>query len=245
MALVSKKQFHVYLIELAVIVFGILIAFEVEEWRDAREEGEEIEASLQRLREETEQNLEVCGRRQTQHRMVAIGVEQVFLSLRSGNLEDKDISRFETGLSRAAELPNYVLRTTVADEMISTGLLKELSDNELRQAIAALRSMQMYVSASYSNRRASVRELSRTLYDFIEIEFTDPASVFGAEREFAGSLEAQSSVLYDFDEMATNRRLMNLFFEALDSHADLLGDIERLCGLVTDIDDGLRSTVSN
>jgi len=245
MALASKKQYHVYLVELAVIVLGILIAFQVEEWRDARQSEQDMQASLQRLAEETQQNLIMCDRRQAQHLTAAEGVEQTFLSLRSGALLDSEIARFETGLTRAAELPNFTPRTTVADEMISTGLLKDLGDNELRQAIAGLQSLQGYVGASYANRRASIRELSRILYEFVEIDFVDKATVFGPERKFAGSLEAQSRVLYDFEEMAANRRLINQYFEALDSHVDLLGDIRQMCGYVIDIDGRLRSMELN
>jgi hypothetical protein len=245
MTAASTKQWHVYLAEMAVVVFGILIAFQVEEWREGRQGEQDMRASLQRLAEETQQNLVICERREPVHREVAVGVEQAFLSLRSGMLQNKAVSRFESGLARAAELPNFTLQVTVADEMISTGILKEIGDDKLRQAIAGLRSHQDYMNSSYSNRRASVRGLSNALYDYIEIDFVDPDSVFGSEKEFGWSLEARTRVLYDFEQMASDKRLVNFFFEALDSHADLLNDIERICGSAASIDDLLKQAISN
>ena len=241
----SKKQLLIYAGELVVIIVGILVAFQVEEWREERQNQQDMQASLQRLAEETQKNLLNCGRFQPRHREVAIGVEQAFLSLRSGKLEDAATQRFETGLSRAAELPNFTLQVTVADEMISTGTLKEIDDRELRRAVAALQSYQRYMSSSYSNRRTSVRTLSNALYQYIEIDFVDPASVFGTGGEFGVSLEAQTRVLYDFDEMVTDKRLINLFFEALDSHADLLSDLERSCDSAADIDERLKLAISD
>ena len=68
MTAVSKKQLRVYLAELAIIVFGILIAFQVEEWRDERRNEQDMQASLQRLAEEIKQNLAICEARLPVHR---------------------------------------------------------------------------------------------------------------------------------------------------------------------------------
>jgi hypothetical protein len=240
---VSKKQFHVYLVELAVIVLGILIAFQVEEWRDSRQQERDMRASLQRLVEETQANLGFCERILASQRRAAIGVEQAFLSLRTGILRDQDVELFEAGLRLAAQLPNYQLLTTVADEMISTGLLREINDGVLRQQVAKLVIMQRNVNVGYPSRRASVRDLSNEMYGYVDVEFVDPTSVFDAEREIAGSLEYATQVLYDFEDMAQNKRLKNLLFEALDSHVDHWRGAERLCGHVADIDDRLSLVV--
>ena len=244
MTAVSKKQLRVYLAELAIIVFGILIAFQVEEWRDERRNEQDMQASLQRLAEEIKQNLAICEARLPVHRRVTRGVEQAFVSLRSGELRDQDLQAFEAGLRFAAALPNFTVLTSVADEMISTGMLREIDDHELRQAIPKIQAWQNISNLAYANRRTSVRDLTAVLYDYVEIEFDDLTPEIEQRGEPGASLEVETRVFYDFDEMATDKRLINLYFEALDSHVDLLRDVERLCGFAADIDDRLKLIIS-
>ena len=60
MPLFKKKQMSLLAAEFVVVVLGILIAFQVEEWREGRQEAEEIRASLLRLAEETTANIALC-----------------------------------------------------------------------------------------------------------------------------------------------------------------------------------------
>jgi hypothetical protein len=148
-----------------VVVLGILIAFQVEEWREERQEAEEIRASLLRLAEEITANIALCewqipnaaGRTRT--------MEHVFLVLDRGTLPDKDREMFERGLLGASSLPPFEMLTTAVDELISTGLLKEVSDQELRRLITTIYQMQNSAEASYQSRRESIRDLSYALLD--------------------------------------------------------------------------------
>ena len=59
MPLLSKKDLVKYFAEMLVVVFGILIAFQVDEWRQDVREQREIDAALVRLKEETASNLRI------------------------------------------------------------------------------------------------------------------------------------------------------------------------------------------
>ena len=53
-SLFTKEKIALFLAEIVVVVVGILIAFQVEEWRDRLAERREVDAALTRLMEETE-----------------------------------------------------------------------------------------------------------------------------------------------------------------------------------------------
>jgi len=241
----SRKQLLIYAGELVVIIAGILVAFQVEEWRDSRQQDQDMTASLQRLVEETQANLGFCERILKGQRRAARGLEQTFLSLRTGVLRDQDVELFESGLRFAAQLPSWTLLTTVADEMISTGLLREIDDSDLRQLIARLVITQRNTDVGYLSRRASVRDFSNEMSGYVDVEFIDPSSVFDGEGDISRSLEYETQVLYDFEEMAEDKRLKNLLYEAFDAHVDHLVATQRLCGFVAEIDDRLSRIVTD
>jgi hypothetical protein len=114
------------------------------------------------------------------------------------------------------------------------------ADPTIHQTVGSLGITSIQLSA-----RKQLRRHFNELFGHIDIEFVDPGSVFAAQIEVAGSLEAETRVLYDFDEMLKNRRLKNLFFDALDSHVDQLRGLGRMCDLAAEIDGRLNVAVSD
>jgi hypothetical protein len=57
LAILTREKLATYGIEVLVVVFGILIAFQVEEWREDRQRSRDLDAALIRLAEETAANL--------------------------------------------------------------------------------------------------------------------------------------------------------------------------------------------
>ncbi|MBU2677591.1 MAG: hypothetical protein KJP16_10930, partial [Gammaproteobacteria bacterium] len=60
MAILTKEKLANYGIEVLVVVFGILIAFQVDEWREDRQRSRDVDAALIRMAEETAANLRHC-----------------------------------------------------------------------------------------------------------------------------------------------------------------------------------------
>lgn len=243
----SRRQWRFLAAELAVVVLGILIAFQVEEWRDGRNMQREVIASLSRLAEETAYNVDWCARWEPRHRLDVTDAEIVFQSLRSQHLDSENQVAFERGLASASGLPPFSLRMSVVDEMISTGMLRQIGDEGLRETIAKIHAVQNFAIGTYSSRRDTIRDLSDELFDHVDVytamidsqgtnvraeSALDSASGTLTER----SLEGGTRVDYDFAALASNRRLVNLFYDALDSRADQAGSVNRLCETVREID---------
>lgn len=266
--LFTKERLGVLATEIVAVAVGILIAFQVEEWRERRAADREIQASLSRLAEETRENLDICDFWGPVHESGATEAELVFRTLRAGHLDESNREQFERGLRSAATLPTFSIRTSVADEMIATGLLKRIADEELRSAIARLREMQRALDRPYPNRRQVIRDLSIELFGHVDMAITDrppgfiddePAvGVIGADESpeddpeerigasvgpkqemMAGTHEISSDIRYDIDDLSANRRLVNLFFDALDSRVDQRDGVRRLCSQVSMIEEML------
>jgi hypothetical protein len=251
----SNKDWTLLGAELVVVVLGILIAFQVEEWRDSRLAQSELEASLRRLAEETRQNLDRCGLAESRHSLDVADAELVFHSLRSGQLPPEKLVTFERGLAGAVGLPPFRVSVTVADEMISTGMLKQIENEELRLSIASIQDLQVIVDGAYPARRDAIQDLGNELFAYVDMSPMEIDIDGVGDRAIAnldpsvevatkGSLEEGTAVAYDFASLSSNRRLVNLFYNALDSRVDQLGSIRILCESVQKIDALLQDAVS-
>ena len=232
----SKKQLLIYAGELVVIIVGILIAFQVEEWREGLRQDRDLQASLVRLREETANNLERCARavpaalRKTDSGLFILNV------LQTRRLEPGDVERFESALARFSGLrmPGYV--STVADEMIATGLLRELRDPELRTAVAGLLGRFERTQNDYAEKGRALEKTFDELNKRVEFRYQGSLDV-RAVREISTSrpFESNMAVKYDFYALAGDAYFINLMIESADSFGDLYDAQEAFCDATEEV----------
>lgn len=223
------------LAELGIIVIGILLAFQVEEWREERAEQRDVLAALDRLLEEAESNRLSCNRALPYIQANAAAMEHVFDSLTAGHYVDGDRERFDHGLIVFDVVPDIRLNTSVAAEMVSTGLLKEVHDTALQGLIAGMPAKEAESRDQLPYWRQFIVLLFDELMTLVEFSYAEGSVVTDDQTNQMFWTERRMRVSYDFADLAGNRRLRNLFFEAVDVHGDLLDEISKRCGLVEDI----------
>ena len=239
----TKQNFSSYLAEFMVIVLGILVAFQVEEWRDERAEQRDVASSLQRLIEETEENAERCEMFTELLKPIALSVQHVYNSLNAGEIIDGDEDKFVRGLVSFDVVPDVRMLTSVANEMISTGLLKELDDSGLRGAIARLPLLDDEARYLLPYWRTPIIELSSEMTKFADYYYDGEIPSLDRRESFTDSTESSMLVDYDFDVLASNRKLKNLFFSAVDVHSDLWFGLRERCILVDEIKNRLEVAI--
>ena len=240
----TEQKLISYLAEFAVIVLGILMAFQVEEWRDERAEQRDIASSLQRLIEETEENIERCELFSELLKPIALSVQHVYESLRAGEIIGGDEAKFVRGLTSFDVVPDIRMLTSVANEMISTGLLKELDDSSLRRAIARLPLLDGEARDLLPYWRTPIIELSSEITRFADYYYDGPIPSLDRRDSITDSTESSMLVDYDFADMASDRQLRNLFFSAVDVHSDLWFGFRDRCDVVDEIQSRLLMTLN-
>jgi hypothetical protein len=234
----SKKQLLIYAGELVVIIVGILIAFQVEEWREGLQQERELQASLMRLKEETEFNLEFCTRSIPNASRKADTALHILNVIQKGSLEPADVEQFNDGLTRLAGMykPPYI--STAAEEMIATGLLKELEDSELRIRVAGLPGLVGRVSSDYSDQRQALNTTMNELAQRVEFHY-EGSFDFETVRnpaELDDGFEQSIRVEYDFEVLAQDRYFRNLLIEAADTFNDLYLVQHSFCAATQEVD---------
>ena len=236
MQLLSKKDLAGYFVELIVVVLGILIAFQVDEWRDGLQIERDRHAVLVRLKEETRSNLNECEGSVPFRARLARSVQLVLESLQSGSLREIDIGEFDYGLTHIGFLPRNPYLSTVAEEMIATGLLKELDNADLQTAITTAQVQINVFRQTIETQSLFLQSIVDELARIVEYIY---AGTFDLDelRTFAGSeFEEGVDVAYDFMSLVNNRYLRNLLIEATDGHIDLYSMDYYICATIEEID---------
>jgi hypothetical protein len=245
MAILTREKLATYGIEVIVVVFGILIAFQVDEWREDRQRGRDRDAALIRLAEETAANLEDCDKVipvLADHAQSVLAVVRV---LNDGHLRDLDKESFEAGLIKVGYITGTPYSETVAEEMIATGLLKDLGNAELRNQVAELagwidgaRSWDLDLRGSL---RAAIAEVGKAVDFEHDGRFQAPDGGNGPATGFEDGIK----VNYVLEELVANRTLKNAFIEAADTHLDMWRNHGEVCRKFEEIQASLNEMNSH
>jgi hypothetical protein len=229
MTILTKEKLVTYGIEVIVVVFGILIAFQVEEWREDRQRNRDRHAVLMRLAEETATNLDACEIAVPASAEHARWVLAVVRALNDGHLSAENIEPFDAGLIRVGYILGTPYSVTVAEEMIATGLLKDLDHAELRNHIVALtvwiEGARSLVDDTRGSLKAAVAEVAKA----VDFEYHGKFPALEDRDGFDTRFEDGISVMYVFEELVANRTLNNVLIEAADTHLDMWYHHRDLC----------------
>ena len=238
-AILTREKLAAYGIEVLVVVLGILIAFQVDEWREDRQRSRDRDAALMRLAEETATNLKHCEKVipvQADHAQSVVGVVRV---LNDGKLGGADVELFDAVLIRVGYVAGAPYSDSVAEEMIATGLLKDLDNAELRNRIAELpvwiEGAQNWDLDSRGSLQAAVAEVAKAVNFEHHGNFEVPEYSDGP----ATGYEDGISVSYVFEELVANRTLKNVLIEAADTHLDMWRNYRDVCRKFEEIQSAL------
>jgi len=233
MHLVTTKELRKYVAEILVIIIGILIAFQVEEWRQGLRQERDLQASLVRLKEETEVNLGLCATSIPDTLLQANNALAVVNALQSGQLSPESLVGFEAGLTNLGALYKPPFLSSVAEEMIATGLLKELVNADLRISVAGLPKLVQRVVDEYSDQRQAMNVTVNVLASRVEFHYPGPFNfdeIRGTRSEQPrGAYERAITVNYDFESLAGDVYFTNLMIEVADTYGDLHSIQRGLC----------------
>jgi len=239
MAILTKEKLATYGFEVLAVVFGILIAFQVEEWREDRQRSRDGDAALIRLAEETAANLRVCELLVPIHADHARWVLAVVRALNDGHLSDANIESFDAGLIRVGYVTGAPYSETVAEEMIATGLLKDLENAELRNRVAALpvwiEGARSWSADTRGSLRAAVAEVAKAVDFEYHGELPEPKNIDVPDTSFEDGI----SVDYVLEELVANQTLKNVFIEAADTHLDMWRNHSDVCRKFKEIQSSL------
>jgi hypothetical protein len=195
---VDEQNWFAVLLDFLIVVVGIFVGLQVDNWNEERKARAEEQEYLARLSEDAAGSLE---QGQFMRGFIVDSADRAGIVLRaldSCSIDPADQEDFANGLYHLAKLfPPYMVRGTI-DELISTGKLTILGNTELRDRLNS--TIREYERFSLIFDDAEARTQSHVAY-------VDSVVVYRISKPQSGNTEiAWSDIEVDLDAICHDRR---------------------------------------
>lgn len=227
---IRRQDWFTVVVEVLIVVIGIFIGLQVDDWNQLRK-GRILEREyLERLFSDLNGSIEdfVYYSNWDLRRLERQYV--VLQSLRSGVLREEDRAGFADGLAMAGIHNPPRRRWGTVEELISTGNISLISDVKFRSALLA--------SDSHYTRNERIARAAEDRIATLRPDVTRRVDIRAFNLNFLG----QADVAFDFDALAADRALVGTLADIqvasdmiLEFSVDSTRNIERLRDQLADI----------
>ncbi len=192
-----KQEWTAIALDFLIVVAGILLAFQITEWNEARRDRALEREYLGRLYVDLQDTFDARERRaeweETRYAQQALVLE----ALRSGELADKDRAAFESGLALFGFGGSFDIQWSTVDELRSTGAMNLISDISLRTRIIRF-------DADLKRRQAIAENFFGSIYAHRQ-QLGDRYGVIGFDGD-----RYNVQLAYDFEALAADPGVANV-----------------------------------
>lgn len=156
-----KQEWTAIFLDFLIVVAGILLAFQITEWNEARRDRALEHEYLERLHADMENTLESRGRAAQWDETRLAQQALVLNALRTGVLREEDRGAFNTGLAWFGFVSGPEVQWATVDELRSTGAMNLIRNVSLRKRI-------LEFDADLKRRQGITENFMGSIYAFRE-----------------------------------------------------------------------------
>lgn len=172
MAGLKRQDWAMVAIEFALVVIGVLLAFQITEWANEREAAHEREEASERLLLEAEQTVAYVKLGLSAQKQSTADLNYALDQVRQGAWQTADQGRMVRGLSTVTVALPLAPPSAVYDDLIASGSFGKFGDAKLRSAIAKYRATLNFhavVIANFLQKQPNLEEHEAFRYAFSPI----------------------------------------------------------------------------
>lgn len=232
-----RQDWTAVTIEFTLVVVGVLLAFQINEWASERHGRSEREAATARLLDEAEDDVVYFRGEVEQHRQVVGDLSYALGQVQNGTWRTADEARMRSGLTGSVYLDSPSPPSSVYEDIVASGMLGEIGDPELRSAISVYRAKLNLLSRLVDYIRQTAPKLDRedSVHYVYDPKGARPARLYVDFGGLAGDVKLQSSLALLNDRQAFILATWMQTFQAAESMCRELGRrLKRPCDLQRD-----------
>ena len=217
------QDWSTIMIELLVVVVGIFLGLQVDDWNDKRKEAAREEAYLQRLLADID---EMISRHESYEEEAKSKLNSLIASLdalRSCTLAPEAVESFEYTLLEHQGLPRLEIVRSSFDEMVASGSLAGIDDPRLKRKISEVYSEAVAAQQFIEYFTADLGRASDIIWHHVSFDLKAGTSD-RVDSLASWAAEGHSlTVSYDFETLCNEATFKNALVEVFDSTKDRLG----------------------
>jgi hypothetical protein len=205
---IKDQDWFVVMVEVMIVVVGIFIGLQVDDWNEKRKEAIAIQDSYQELIEDFEVNLELSEYSVNYHFEVTKELKYLLLVLRGEVGNDLAKSKILAALSKGDTSFNPSPPSPTYQAILANGRIEKINDPELRRALVSYE--RFIESNTFSEIRINITEFERDFRQHTDIDLN-----FKLDREVSEA---------EFQDIG----IANYDLEAMRADVDFVNAVEQL-----------------
>jgi hypothetical protein len=167
-----RQDWTAVAIEFLLVLVGVLLAFQINEWASEHDAKKERSAAAQRLLLEAEETVAFFRLGVAAQQRLNDDLSYAISNVKPGGWAEADQKRMTQGLARALEMTTPGPPSSVYDDLVSSGAFGEIGDPQMRTAVARYNATLKFHRESVEYLRQSLPRLDQ----FEALSYTfDPA----------------------------------------------------------------------
>lgn len=166
----KSGNFSFAVLELVMIIVGVFIAFQVDQWNEDRKAGVEEVLWLEAVRNDLDDSpIFIQGRIAYENKIIK-GLDEVLRALDSGEVPPRKKASFEDALQRRFIAPAPYQLVGTIQQLNADGLMNEIQDSVLRRLLIALIGYAAAYNKNIDGISESFRDATHHYANFYELD---------------------------------------------------------------------------
>lgn len=166
----KSENFAFAAMEFVLIIVGVFIAFQVEEWKDERNSIKAERLWLEAVREDLDQSTPFIQGRVAYEGQIISGLDEVLRALQTGELAPYKRVAFERGLQLRFVTPTPFQLIGTIQQLNVSGQLNDIRDPQLRRLLIGLVGYAAAYDKNISGIEGNIRAATDHRADFYEVD---------------------------------------------------------------------------
>ena len=213
-------------LDFVIVVIGVFVGIQVSNWNELRIEREREKTYIQQLAVEVAQMRAQIGEIIEAHDRHLAAMRNTLVALESCDVGAAMLEDIQHTFTEYQNLQPVQVIDSVYSEMVSSGMLASLDDDELRRSIWDFYTRLNGLMGVAAQTRLSLPTVDNIIWEFIQITYTQDG--------------AQALADFRLKDACKERKLKNAVVEMIDMHADWRNFLSQMAAPADDILNRLR-----
>jgi hypothetical protein len=157
---VKEQNWFAVVLDFLIVVIGILIAFQITNWNEARQNKDKAELFIERLEQDFVDQLKISNRSLALHKQALEATARLIEGVRSGSFDDAKLSGDITDATSIASPPGA---STAFRELVSSGNTDLIRSDPLRNQLYAYNNFLSLYHDSYMQYLTPIDQANEAL----------------------------------------------------------------------------------
>ena len=242
----TRNYFYYACGEILLIVFGILIALQLNNWNEARKDHKKLQAVLLSVADDLALNQERFSKLAENHELFLAATELLFDAHLKGTVTEEPNKDLMNAFRFAAYFPPLTFSEGAYNELLRNNGLDEVKSPQLKGMLDHYHERVDWLISKYPSAKRLVDSITEDIYLYTIITPGGDSNIMQRdtmENGAEGAGEDSFTIVYDLEAFRADLAMNGKLYDLIDIHKDRIGVLNSLDTLTQELMPVLKSEI--